>query len=110
MSWGRIVPCFLDRDALNNDYNACKEGDEDGSSEEGPDEDDLYRVSHNSQEEYTDGQLAHPNDHDTGGLTEDFIFDSFEVNRGIVDVQEKSSESVSCRVADEGGINDLEDL
>lgn len=88
VSGSRRVPSFLDGNTLDDDGDAGEEGDEDRCREENPNEPDLDFVSHDSEEEDADSELAYTDDHEAGHLTEDFEFDGRPVDIRIADLRE----------------------
>ena len=95
---------------MDDDSDAGEEGDEDRCCEESPNKTDLDLVSHDSEEEEADRELAYTNDHETGHLTEDFEFDGGPVDIRIADLREQSSETIAGCHSHKGSVEDLKNL
>ena len=110
MSLHSGVPTSFDGQALDDHHNTCEDGKNRGDCQADPDRNDMKSVAHNSQQETTYGEFAHPDNHQTSHLAEQFILDGLVVGCWVSDRCIQLSKTISSRDTDEGGICDLKNL
>lgn len=110
MTWCCGIPGFLNWNALHDDSNAGKKRDDGGDCKTSPDNPNLDLVSHDSEEEDTNGTLSHPDDHDSSDLTEELIFDRCEVYDRITHFSKQPPQTIDSPHGNEGSVSYMENL
>jgi len=103
-SWGRWVPRLLHRHTLDDDSDACKEGEHRRDEKAAPDNPNMNLVSYDAKKESPHGCFADANDHETSNLAEELIFNGSVIDCCITDIGVQLSQAVVCAYGDEDSV------
>ncbi|MAD85706.1 MAG: hypothetical protein CL912_22310 [Deltaproteobacteria bacterium] len=68
MAWFLLIPCFIDRDALEDSCDSGRDGEESDNGEERENCNAIEALGHDPEVEEKDGGLVHGDGHFVGYL------------------------------------------